>query len=201
VPIDDDRRPDSRPPPERVAHDVGERAGCLRVVVDPPVPTGVEDEPCERALPERMSSPDRDVAAAPVPPADDRDGLVGLVAAERRGVCRNQPTDLGDDGFEDIVRRRALRDEGRDSPEGRLLVRQPAEAVAGEAFAMAVPVSSVKPMRRVSVSAGTRQPGSAPTPIIPHTSPSTTIGAAATPTIGMSAVARAAPAIVPGSAE
>jgi hypothetical protein len=111
-----------------VAHDVGERAGCLRVVVDPAVPTGVEDEPCERALPERMSSPDRDVAAAPVPPADDRDGLVGLVAAERRGVCRNQPTDLGDDGFEDIVRRRALRDEGRDSPEGRLLVRQPAAA-------------------------------------------------------------------------
>jgi hypothetical protein len=113
-----------------VAHDVGERAGCLRVVVDPAVPTGVEDEPCERALPERMSSPDRDVAAAPVPPADDRDGLVGLVAAERSGVCRNQLADLGDDCFEDIVRRRALRDEGGDTPKRRLLLCKLLDPVA-----------------------------------------------------------------------
>jgi hypothetical protein len=92
--------------PRAVAHDVGERSGCLRVVVDPAAPTGVEDEPRERAVPERMSSPDRDVAAAPFPTADDRDGVVGLVAAERRGVRGNQSTHLGDDGFEHVLRRR-----------------------------------------------------------------------------------------------
>src|SRR2546430_16016199 len=106
-------------PPRGTSH-----ARLLRIVADPGGRAGLEDLAGYGPL-EGISRPDVDVAATARPAAERGHGSVGLEAGESGSIGRNQPSDLGADRRKHLSGRSPPRDERRNPPQSRLVLREP----------------------------------------------------------------------------
>ena len=123
--LDDDRATDRGAHSELLADEHRDRAGGACPVVFPGGPARRQDRRRKPVALERPHTPDLRVLTRGRPRRHGGQRPPGEVPDHPREVGAEQRPDLLGDGVEELARRHAPRDERRDAPQRRLLVRQP----------------------------------------------------------------------------